>query len=46
MNPIWRRIVHWIGGIYDCGRLSLIIHDHGVNVAWVIDRVEKWRIGW
>jgi hypothetical protein len=42
---IWRWLSNRFGGVHDFGRLSLVIHDHGVNLSWVSGMVERWRIG-
>jgi hypothetical protein len=41
----WRWVVRRIGGIYEIGKLSLVIHDRGVNLSWVDGLVERWRVG-
>ncbi len=33
-GTMWRRVVSGIGGAYSMGRLTLVIHDHGVAAAW------------
>lgn len=42
-RPWWGRIVWTVGGFYDTGRLSVCIHDRGIDIAW--DRIlrKEWK---
>jgi hypothetical protein len=41
---IWRGVVKLVGGVHMIGRLWIIIHDHGLSIAW--RQIEKfdWRL--
>lgn len=41
-SPMWRFIVHRIGGLHDFGRLSIGIFDQGFLIGW--DRIVKFEI--
>jgi hypothetical protein len=44
MTRFWTFIVRKIGGVHEFGRLWIVIHDHGLTIAW--KQVEKfdWRL--